>query len=159
MFKVLNKVHCSFVGSSTGLDPWSPCSSNTSLSTGRSYSDVAVLTVATLTKPLSSGLICTTLAILQWFRDVLSSAISTTSFTIRFLCSLHHLVLGCNVCRNSFRHLVQNTLTRYCTLRHLLRKYMSSLWKFPGGGSTILDFMVKIWLGSKVTSHWGRWTL
>ena len=47
----------------------------------------------------------------------------------------------------SFLQRVQNKLAKYCTRRHLLRRYTSARWKLPNGGITSLDFMVKIWFG------------
>ena len=117
---------------------------NTSLSIGRSRVVVAVVTLTDLTCPLESGCTSTTWAMFQSFLGARSSTISTRSPFSKFLRGRFHFTLCCRFWTYSFLHLNQKTFERYCTRFHLLRRYKSAFWKFPGGGMTTLDFIVNM---------------
>ena len=99
------------------------------------------------TRPSSDGNTLVTRARGHWFLGIFSPLTSTTSFTrkLRFLAV--HFCLSCRLVRYSFLQRVQNSFARCCTWRHLLLQYRSSRWKTPGGGSTILVFIVRMWFG------------
>ena len=76
-----------------------------------------------------------------------SSHNRTTSPVWKLQDRLFHLVLNCNVTRNSFLHLEQNSLVICCAPGHIFFQCKSGFSKFAGGGIATLDFMVNILFG------------
>ena len=118
-----------------------------SLSIWRSKVVVAVVTLTDLTRPFESGCTSTIRAMFQSFLGARSSTISTRSPFSKFLRGRFHFILCCRFWTYSFLHLDQKTFERHSTRFHLLRRYKSAFWKFPGGGMTTLDFIVNMWFG------------
>lgn len=100
-----------------------------------------------LTRPSSPGYVSAIRASCHLFLGWLSSLMMTMSSIFIFLLVGIHFGRCCNVCRNSFFHLNQNSLARYCTRRQRLREYRSACWKTPGGGRSTLVFIVSSMLG------------
>ena len=98
-------------------------------------------------KPSLLGIVSMASPSCQMFLGELSSLVSTTSPLEAFLCCPPHFLLSLNVWRNSFFRRVQNSFVKYCIYRHLFRLYKYGLWKFPGAGNMILDFIVNVWFG------------
>ena len=95
------------------------------------------------TKLSASEFLPSTFAIGHWLR--LASVFSRTISPFwKCLCFSFHLWRGWSDYRNSFRHLTQNSLA-ICCIR--LSSFSSAFTKWPGGGKTTLDFMVRMLLG------------
>ena len=116
---------------------------NTSLSIGRFRVVIAVVTLTDLTCPFESECTSTARAVFQSFLGA-RPTISTRSPFSKFLRGRFHFTLCCRFWTYYFLHLDQKTFERYCTRFHLLRRYKSAFWKFPGGGMTTLDFIVNM---------------
>ena len=98
------------------------------------------------TKPSASEFMPTTFATGHWLWSA-SVFSKTISPFWKFLCFSFHLWWGWSDHRNSFCHLTQNSLAICCICLYLFLLYSSSSTKWPGGGKTTLDFMVKMLLG------------
>ena len=83
----------------------------------------------------------------DWLGGRLSSLEITESSTCWSLQAWHHLGWVWRHCGNSFFHRHQNSSPRCCTLLQYLLEYLSESLKIPGGSTTILDFIVRRWLG------------
>ena len=104
------------------------------------------LTLQTKPSTKASEFMPTTFAIGHWLW--LASVFSRTISPFwRFLCFLFHLWQGWSDHRNSFCHLTQNSLAICCIRLHLFLLYSSAFIKWPGGGKTTLDFMVRMLFG------------
>ena len=103
----------------------------------------AISNLTFLTYPSSLGYTCTTLPSGHLLRVLSLSLEMTISPTARFLLGWTHFCLTCNIWRYSPRHLSQNSFARYWTLLQRLQQYISALWNFLGGGSTLLGFIVR----------------
>ena len=98
------------------------------------------------TKPSVSVFMHTTFAIGHWLR--LASVFSRTISPFwKFLCFLFHLWRDWSDHRNSFCHLTQTLLAICCMHLHLFLLYSSDFTKWPGGGKTTLDFIMRMLLG------------
>ena len=62
----------------------------------------------------------------------------------KFLLRVFHFWCSCNDCRYSFLEWDRILLTMCCTCPHHLLQCKSGLRNFPGGGMSILDFIVKV---------------
>ena len=107
----------------------------------------AISNLTFLTYPSSLGYTCTTLPSGHLLRVLSLSLEMTISPTARFLLGWTHFCLTCNIWRYPPRHLSQNSFAKYWTVLQRLLQYISALWNFPGGGSTLLGFIVRRWLG------------
>ena len=127
---------------------YSVSSNNTSSLIGRSNIDLfGICNHTDLTNPCSSAFVSSTFAIDHWFLPRSLSFNNITSPSLKFRFSVFHFCLGCRLCRNSFRHLFQNSLVKCCTRLHLRLQYKSARWNFPGGDNTIFDFPVRSAMG------------
>ena len=98
------------------------------------------------TKPLASEFMPTTFAIGHWLW--LASVFSRTISPFwKFLSFSFHLWRDWSDHRNSFRHLTYNSLAICCICLHLILLCSSVFTKWPSGGKTALDFMVRMLLG------------
>ena len=98
------------------------------------------------TKPSASEFMPTTFAIGHWLR--LASVFSRTISPFwKFQCFSFHFWRGWSDHRISFHHLTQNSLALCCIRFHLFLMYSSAFTKWPGGGKTTLEFMVRMLLG------------
>lgn len=104
------------------------------------WSPMTTWTLRTL--PSSSGYRSVTCPSSHLFLGRFSSFTSTSS-TCMFRLGLFHCWRGCSDCRYSFLHLLQNSFAKYCIRHQGFLEYMSGLSKVPGGGNTILLFMVR----------------
>lgn len=102
------------------------------------------------TSPFLSGKVSTILPRGHEFLGDVSSTISTTSPTQKFLPGIDHRWRSCNWVRYSLLRRVQNISVRYWTCLHLQLAYWSSLWNTPGGNSG-LTLSNKRWLGIKAS--------
>ena len=110
--------------------------------------DVGTWSCTLRTRPsLLSGEIFMTLARGHWLRGRSSSFTRTMSLTWKLGSLLIHFCRVCRLDRYSFLHLVQNSLARCWTWRHLLLQYRSFFWKTPGGGRITVVFRVRRLIG------------
>ena len=86
----------------------------------------ATRSVTLRTSFFPSTSIPTVLAIGHWFQWQ-SSLSKTISPTAKFRILFFHICLTCRLWRNSFLHLLQNSLEKCCTRRHHLFEYASGL--------------------------------
>ena len=84
-----------------------------------------------------------------------SSCTITTSPILRFLFGRDHFCRKLRLMRYSFLHLLQNCSARNWTRHHRFRAYTSSLTKLPGGGRSVLFFIVSRWFGVKGSKLFG----
>ena len=98
------------------------------------------------TKPSASGFMPITFAIGHWLR-LASVFTRTISPFWKFQCFSFHFGQGWSDHRISFHHQTQNSLAICCIRLHLFLNYSSAFTKWPGGGKTTLEFMVRMLLG------------
>lgn len=97
------------------------------------------------TSLFQSTLVQTSLASGHWFwQSCFSKTVSTTA---RFCIVFFHISLSsasCRLWKKSFLHLLQNTQAICCTRCHPSHfEHLSGLLNSPGGGTTIIVFIVR----------------
>ena len=95
----------------------------------------------------ASWLVLETRASCQRLRVRQSSLIRTMLSILRSRCVFYHFWCSWREWRYSFFQRHQNSFARCWTRLQCLLEYMSAFWKFPGGGSTISDFIINRWFG------------
>ena len=118
--------------------------------------DSPTTTFTLRTKPSSSLSVSNTRAKDHRFLGTLSSLITTTSLTSKFLVGLCHFCLSCKECKNSFLHRDQYSLLKCWTRLQCFRKYLPVAWNTPGGGRITLLFIVKTWFGVNSSKESGE---
>lgn len=106
--------------------------------------------------PSLLGYTSMTLASGHWLHRPLSSFDKTTSPTDKFHFGWTLLTRVCRFYKNSWCHLSQNSLAKYCSLRHHFQQYISVLWIFPGDRSITFGSKVSKWLGVRFWCYF-RW--
>ena len=119
-----------------------------SLFTGLSMVLVLVRSFTRRTVSSESGMVWVILPIIHVFRGDELSTNNATSPGVKFLFSFPHFWCSWRRGKYSRVHLLQNRSARYCTCRHRLLAYRSSLVKVPSGMLGCV-FISSKWLGVK----------
>ena len=153
--------------------PWSgqcspPDISATSFCTGRSRnrwglillpflsrSRSARVNLTVRTRPSALWLTADTRASSHWLRAALSSFTMTISPSGTSFRDLVHFWRCWRLDRYSFLHRDQNSSAKCCTRLQRALQYLSADENTPGGDNTILDFIVRMWLGVRGLSESG----
>lgn len=81
----------------------------------------------------------------------------TTSPTDKFHFGWTLLTRVCRFYKNSWCHLSQNSLAKYCSLRHHFQQYISVLWIFPGDRSITFGSWINGWGWDSGAPGYFRW--